>query len=96
MNRAERRQRIKEYAKDPNSEKCPLCNKKSLFVTIPKEDYLCDVRCELCGGIVLKDCRYLVPMVYVSPKVIKEEAEQKLVNYGSSKNDVERKKEGVE
>ena len=92
MNRAERRQRMKEYAKDRNAEKCPLCNKKSLFVTIPAEDYLCDVRCELCGGIVLKDCRYLVPMVYVSLKGIKE-TEQKLVNYESTKNDVERKED---
>ena len=55
MNRQERREQIRKYAKFKDSEPCPLCNKKSRFISIPTKDYLCDIKCELCNGIVYKD-----------------------------------------
>lgn len=67
MNREERRKRMREYAKNDMAEKCPLCNKKSLFIAVPTKEWLCDVRCELCKGIVLKDCKDLIPMTCISP-----------------------------
>ena len=73
MNRAERRKQIKEYAKYKESEKCPLCKCKSLFVSIPTKDYLCDVKCEICNGIVIKNCKNLIPMTYVNLKSIMSE-----------------------
>lgn len=70
MNREERRKRMREYAKDSKSEKCPLCGKKSLFVSNPTKEWLCDVKCLLCNGIVIKDVKDLIPMVYVSPQAL--------------------------
>ena len=75
MSRAERRKQIKEYAKYKESEKCPLCNHKSLFVSVPTEDYLCNVKCVLCDGTVIKDCKNVIPMTYVNLKSIMEEKE---------------------
>ena len=73
MNRAVRRKQIKEYAKNKDAEKCPLCKCKSLFVSVPTKDYLCDVKCEICNGIVIKDCKNLIPMTYINLKSIMEE-----------------------
>ena len=72
MNREERRKLKREYAKYKEAEKCPLCNHKSLFVSIPTQKWLCDVKCVLCDGVVIKDCKDLIPMTYVSPKSIME------------------------
>lgn len=66
MNREERRKKIKEYAKYEEAEKCPLCKHKSLFISVPTKGWTCDVKCELCGGVVIKDCKNLVPMAYVN------------------------------
>ena len=76
MNREERRKRAREYSKDSNAEKCPLCGKKSRFVSIPTKEWLCDVRCKLCNGTVIKDCKDLIPMVYVSPQAIMHETKK--------------------
>lgn len=75
MNRAERRELAKSYAKDKNAEKCPVCGKKSMFVSVPTKEWLCDVRCEVCRGIVIKDCKGLIPMAYVSLQAIIKELE---------------------
>ena len=66
MNRAERRKLIRQYAKDKDAEKCPICDKKSRFVSVPTKNWLCDVQCELCGSKVAEDCKGLLPMTYVS------------------------------
>jgi transcription elongation factor Elf1 len=75
LNRAERRELARSYAKDKRAERCPVCNKKSLFVSIPINEWLCDVRCEVCGNTVIKDCKGLIPMVYVSLSSISQLAE---------------------
>ena len=72
MNREERRKAIREYAKHKEAEKCPLCNHKSLFMSIPTKEWLCDVKCVLCDGVVIKDCEGLIPNVYVSLQSIME------------------------
>lgn len=72
MNREERRKAIREYAKYKEAEKCPLCNHKSLFMSIPTKEWFCDVRCVLCDGVVIKDCKDLIPNAYVSLQLIKE------------------------
>lgn len=71
MNRQERREQIRKYAKFKDSEPCPLCNKKSRFISIPTKDYLCDIKCELCNGIVYKDVN-AIPMVYVNLHELEE------------------------
>lgn len=75
MNRAERRELARSCAKDNRAEKCPVCNKKTLFVSIPTHEWLCDVRCEVCGKVVLKDRKGLIPMAYVSLDAILQEKE---------------------
>lgn len=71
MNRQERREQIRKYAKFKDSEQCPLCNKKSRFISIPTKDYLCDIKCELCNGIVYKDVN-AIPMIYVNLHELEE------------------------
>lgn len=78
MNREERRKKMREYAKDDRVEKCPLCNKKSLFVAFPKKEWLCDIRCEICGGIIAKDLSNLLPMTHVLPSMLKSDAESEV------------------
>ena len=73
MNRAERRKKIREYAKYKDTEKCPLCNHKSFFMSIPTKEWLCDIKCEICNGAVIKDCKNLIPKAYVNLKSIMEE-----------------------
>lgn len=63
MNREERRKYAKQVAKDPLAKKCPLCNKKTLFVAVPTKNHLCDIKCELCGGIITKDIT-AIPYTY--------------------------------
>lgn len=72
MNREERRKLRRQYAKHKETEKCPICNHKSLFVSIPTKDWLCDVKCLLCDSVVIKDCKDLIPNAYVSPQSIME------------------------
>lgn len=75
MNRSERRRRIKEYAKYRESEMCPLCKHKSLFVSVPTGEKTCDIRCEICNGVVLRNCKNSIPMTYVNLKSVMEENE---------------------
>ena len=65
MNRAERRRRAREISKDEQARRCPVCGKKSLFVAIPTENYLCHVKCELCQRLVFEDVEGLIPFTYV-------------------------------
>lgn len=65
-NREERRQQIREARKDKNAEVCPECGKKSLFVSMPTKEWLCDVKCIICHETVLEGCKGLIPMTYVS------------------------------
>ena len=64
MNRAERRAYAKKIAKDPLSKKCPICGKKSLLIAIPTHDWLCDIKCELCGNVIEKDVDTGAPYIY--------------------------------
>ena len=65
MNRKERREYAKEVAKEPMARKCPMCGKKSLFVTIPKKEWKCDIQCVLCEGIIKENCGGLLPNTYI-------------------------------
>lgn len=64
MNREERRKYAKQVAKDPMAKKCPLCGKKSMFIAIPTKNHLCDIKCELCKGIIAKDSNTAIPYTY--------------------------------
>lgn len=64
MNREERRKYAKQVSKDPMARKCMLCGKKSRFIAIPTKNHLCDIRCELCNGIIENDSNTAIPYTY--------------------------------
>jgi hypothetical protein len=65
MNRAERRERMREMKRDPLAKMCPACKKKTLHVAKPTKDHLCDIVCEYCGATIEKDTRAAIPWTYV-------------------------------
>ena len=65
MNRAERRERLKEMKRDPLAHKCPACGNKTLQVAKPTSNHLCDIVCLHCNAIIAKDSNTAIPWTYV-------------------------------
>ena len=65
MNRAERRERLKEMKRNPLSKICPACKKKTLHVAKPTKNHLCDIVCLYCDAIIVKDSNTVIPWTYV-------------------------------
>jgi len=65
MNRTERRKRLKEMKRDPLAHKCPVCKNKTLQVAKPTKNWLCDIVCEYCGAVIVKDSNTAIPWTYV-------------------------------
>lgn len=65
MNRAERRELLREMKKDPLAKKCPACGKKTRHIAVPTKNWLCDITCEYCGAVIVKDSNTAIPMTYV-------------------------------
>lgn len=72
MNRAEKRQYIKDHRKDAMASYCPTCKGKTLHYTRPTGKNLCDVVCECCGRAAMINLAGLIPMVYISLDALRE------------------------
>ncbi len=72
MNRAEKRQYIKDHRKDEMASYCEVCKGKTLHYTRPTGKDLCDIVCECCGKAAIQNEKGIVPMVYVRLDAMKE------------------------
>lgn len=68
MNRAERRQYIRDMKREDRkgmATNCLICKSKTLHIAIPTENHLCDIVCNCCGTTVARNIEGCIPYTYV-------------------------------
>lgn len=65
MNRAERRELLRDMRKDPLAKRCTVCGKKTRHIAVPTSNNLCNIVCEYCGAVLIRDSNTAIPMTYV-------------------------------
>lgn len=65
MNRAERRQYLREMKGNDMATYCRVCKRKSMHISVPTKDCMCDIVCECCGTHVARNVEGCIPYTYV-------------------------------
>lgn len=65
MNRAEKREKLREMKRNPMAKICPHCKNKTLHFAKPTQNYLCDIVCLYCKKTIEKDSKTAIPWTYV-------------------------------
>lgn len=65
MNRAERRKYLRKMERDEMATYCRICKHKTLHVSLPTYNHMCDIVCELCGTTEARDVDGCIPYTYV-------------------------------
>lgn len=62
----------RDMKRDHMASRCPICKKQARHISIPVGNNLCDIKCEGCGAVAMRNVAGIVPMVYVRLDLMEE------------------------